>query len=219
MGAKFIQCLERIVEKYQYDKMRRIIAFLVMAMLKIRKSQSYLAESMSAAQLAISNMKMSLSDHRVEIRDEFAMEILEVVQFVYMFPHLTDEEAAEIAEYCEGIVPEKTSNLESFLRDRFNVSTSLPVSRLLTPNSLQEMQSVLLTSIFGVYEERFVMSTQERIATEHLLTAAAEYFKGKDFQMYEMTDFSVTVEKGDCLMNVVLSNYGDSIHVSVENIG
>jgi hypothetical protein len=219
MGATFIENLERMIAKYPYQKMHKILFCLVLAMLKTRTHPAYMLESINATALAKKYMAKAMRDLGSEAEGEFELEMFELTQSIALFSALSQEEASAIEKYCGEMAAKRDDGLETFMKTRFKAATDsrrVPMTHLDPDLGLQVC---MMEAISGFYDERFVLRPEQHLNTKELLQAATEYYEGNGFSVSEKTDYSIAVEKDDTLLNVVISNFGNSVHASVESLG
>ena len=218
MGKIFINQLEKIVEKYPFEKVHKIIAHLVLAMLEIRDTKNYLSESIRIISFTKGQILKVIRNLNEDERVEFESEIFNILQVMVVFPDFTGEEIEMIKNFCKKILPkEKRESLENFLKQRFKVITEKPVGCLgfFQYNDLI-IQDAIFNVVYGFYEERFVILTTEKIKDKDLLETIIKFYEEKGFSNFFENTAAVSMEKNNEFFAVTFTNYGDSIHVSVE---
>ena len=215
MGKIFINQLEKIVKKYPFEKVHKIIAHLVLAMLEIRDTKNYLSESIRIISFTKGQILKVIRNLNEDERVEFESEIFNILQVMVVFPDFTGEEIEMIKNFCKKIP--HIERVERVLKQRFKVITEKPVGCLgfFQYNDLI-IQDAIFNVVYGFYEERFVILTTEKIKDKDLLETIIKFYEEKGFSNFFENTAAVSMEKDNEFFAVTFTNYGDSIHVSVE---
>ncbi|MFA5986043.1 MAG: hypothetical protein WC819_01690 [Parcubacteria group bacterium] len=215
MGPLLIENIQEIVEKYPFPKIHRILACLIVALLKIRHHPNYLSESIEATTIAKRGMTKVLRDLDHAMRVEFEMKIFAIIQIMALFAELKDGDVDAINQYCEKITPTSEETLKGFMRNHFNADLKIdPVYS----DSDFAIQLAILETMSGLYDEKFVLCPSEKITDEIITQTIIDFFANKGFSLYKKSNHFVLMKKDDELINIVFSNYDDSIHITVENV-
>jgi hypothetical protein len=220
MEQVFIENLKRIVEKYPYPRILKILASLIPAMMGIRKLPTYLLVSIRTTEIASKHAAKELRHRGEVVQGEFLGEMMQVNQMiVVMFPDLTQEGAEAIREYCAKIMPAQDHSLENFLSARFNAPTCSPGFSTDIPGQNKEdleATAAAIEVVGGFQNERFVLKPPAPLDDAEIKQAIVDSYQRDGYALTREHDAiqSVIVEKLEELITITFSNYGDSVHVT-----
>lgn len=217
MAAYYIDILKCFLEKYHNPQITRIITCLNLAMLKIRQQPEFMLESLAAINLAKDQIKKIAvaGGHNEAIVNH---EMLEITQSIMTFSSLSYSEVAEVSDYFFEIMPENSDTLESFLATQLNSSSAAPACTLTHSTPELARQGARLQTVMGFYSERFVLKPNDSISSKDMLRVIGEYYLAKGYEKAGACDSALFMEKGEELLKIDFSNFGNSIHVSVEQL-
>lgn len=220
MEQVFIENLKRIVEKYQYPRIHKILASLIPAMMGIRKLPTYLLVSIRGVEIAKEQAVKELRHLGEEAQGEFMMEMIQVSQMIVaLFSDLTDEGAAAICDYCKKIMPAQDNGLEKFMSSRFNAETRAPGFSTDIPGQNREdleATAAAIEVVGGFQNERFVLKPPAILKDAEIKHAIIEFYQNEGYVLFLENDIihSVVMKKGDERVAVCYSNYDDAVHIT-----
>jgi hypothetical protein len=205
MGQHFLLVLGEFVKDYPFENVHRMLAMLILAMIRIRKRPGFVLESPSHIALFRCYLSKALKDKEGADLQNFNSKLIELFVGINMLSNFENEDVAEIKEYCLELSATKQESLEKFLQARFGIEPVEPLQpKIFHSNELEFLFSRLVTAS-GDDKENFILSLSESVCPKNLYQAAQEFYEKQGYVYVDLTDFSLILQKDERDLYITIS--------------
>jgi len=210
-----VENLRQFAIKYPYQEAHRLLAEMIISLLKIRNLPQYQLNVPSIVAIARGFMVKKIKK-RGGSESEATMEMFKWTQLAFFFGELSGEDAGKITDECNKLLPQKKDSLGQFLSQKLGLKEEQQHDADHFCSEGDRFSIGIVRAFSGLCEEKFQFCPDEAIPDKVLTDLIQEYYDNRGYETEKDDQFvGLSAEKGDLSLTVAVSNYGDSIFISV----